>query len=129
MNRKIRYFIRKSELLQRATKEMGKQELSRYPCLIEALTKGWGNGYAVIPPGHPLWGKEYLDLNVHGGITWSAFGRDMEWPEILPEERDCWVIGFDTAHAFDTPKRCTRTYVRNEAKRLARQLEAMWPEE
>ena len=129
MNRKIRYFIRKSELLEHAIEEIGKDKIHRFPALIEALTKGWGNGYAIIPLEHPRYGDGCLDLDVHGGITWSAFARDMDWPQLLPEERDCWVVGFDTAHAFDTPERCTRAYVRNEAKRLAKQLEAMWPEE
>jgi hypothetical protein len=127
MNRKIRYFIRKSELLERAIEEMGEEEFNKFPALRETMTKGWGNGYAVIPPGHPLFGQENPDLNVHGGITWSASVGDVDWPELLPEERNCWVVGFDTAHAFDTPERCDRAYVENEAKRLAEQLEAMWP--
>jgi hypothetical protein len=107
---------------------MGRMELDRHQVLIQALTKGWGNGYAVIPPGHPRYGDECLDIYVHGGMTWGAYARDVDWPELLPEERDCWVVGFDTAHAFDTPERCTRAYVRSEAKRLAKLLEAMWPE-
>ena len=35
---------------------------------------GWGNGYVLIPIGHPLHGKNYDDINVnvHGGLIFSG---------------------------------------------------------
>ena len=32
---------------------------------------GWGNGYVLIPQGHPLHGKHYdeIDVDVHCGLT------------------------------------------------------------
>ena len=38
---------------------------------------GWGNGYIIIPEGHPLHGMNYNDIEdkyglaVHGGLTYS----------------------------------------------------------
>lgn len=59
-----------------------------------AALPGVINGYARIPEDHPWHNLPYnevndLDLDVHGGITFSG-GDTGHW------------IGFDTAHAFDT---------------------------
>ena len=63
------------------------------------LKTGWGNGYIEIPPGHWLYGLHYDDIealnppfNVHGGITYSS------------RQGKNWVLGFDTAHCYDTPE-------------------------
>ena len=66
---------------------------------------GWGNGYVAIPVGHPLHGKDYLEIDnidVNGGLTYS---------EPYDEKRDpieavgMWIVGFDTLHSWDTIER------------------------
>ena len=77
----------------------------RYKCRIQR-TKGIGIwcGYVAIPEGHPCYGmhyddvhKEYPELKVHGGLTYSEkivnYHRDYE--------EGYWELGFDCAHADD----------------------------
>lgn len=67
---------------------------------------GWGNGYVIIPKGHPLHGKDYNEIegiDVHGGITLSESANGLTG--IFRQKRipkDCWILGFDTAHFADT---------------------------
>lgn len=39
---------------------------------------GWGNGYVLIPEGHPLHGEHYdkIDVDVNGGLTFSELVDD-----------------------------------------------------
>ena len=67
---------------------------------------GWGNGYVVIPPTSSWHGVEYNNIPVHAykGLTYSDKAEefrisDIEIPDCI-DDND-WVIGFDTAHAFD----------------------------
>ncbi len=64
---------------------------------------GWGNGYVIIPKGHKLYGVNYeeIDVNVHGGLTFSEFANDLDWSEMPEYSKDGWVVGFDTAHLYD----------------------------
>lgn len=88
--------------------------------------KGWGNGYACIPPGHPLHGKDYneIDVDIHGGLTFSDSSNECDWPEI-PEEckKDHWIVGFDCAHYGDDSETCPQEFVEQEAANLAEQLQ------
>ena len=92
--------------------------------------KGWGNGYALIPKGHPFHGVEYDDIpvNVHGGLT---FGRLVDeemvkhWPELSEEDIGFWMVGFDTMHYMDSKLTCPKEYVERETQLLALQLEAL----
>lgn len=58
-------------------------------------------------------GKHYNDIavSVHGGLTYSDETDD-----------GLWRVGFDTAHAFDSPEDWDREAVVAEVKRLADQL-------
>ena len=66
---------------------------------------GWGNGYVAIPSGHPLFKKDYKEiekkynLNVHGGISFTGDAG------LVPDCPNCldgyWMIGFDTTHDGD----------------------------
>jgi hypothetical protein len=92
---------------------------------------GWGNGYVVISEGHPMHGKHYdeIPVEVNGGLTYaesvSNMGRE-NWPE-LPEgvNDNDWVVGFDTAHSWDTLSRWPKEKVERETKRLRLQLEKL----
>lgn len=94
----------------------------------ELLWGGWGNGYVLIPPGHPLYGLSYLNINnidVHGGLTFSEFVTDEmieTHQELLESDKGMWMIGFDTLHAWDSQSSCPKKYVKREADRLLAQL-------
>jgi len=59
----------------------------------------WYCGYVAVPSGHPDWGKGYeeVDVEVHGGLTFSGQGK----PGSLWEDKQLWWFGFDCAHAED----------------------------
>ena len=88
---------------------------------------GWGNGYVVIPKGHPLHGKDYwdYDLDVNGGVTFADWGSAFKDQRGVRE--DDWVIGFDTAHSFDSIERWPKSEVVKETKRLARLVDEYQP--
>lgn len=62
-----------------------------YTCIILKQFHGFLCGYVAVPPGHPAFGREDLDLDVHGGVTWTGH---------LPPWRG-WLIGFDCTHGGD----------------------------
>lgn len=81
-------------------------------------------GYVGVPFGHPYWGRHYRDLGddieVHGGLTFSAEGDD-----------NLWWLGFDCAHLGDRIPTMpsfyggvyrNEDYVRAECLHLAEQL-------
>jgi hypothetical protein len=95
---------------------------------LHGSNHGWGNGYVLIPKGHPMHGKHYddIDVDVHGGLTFSEKAEDCKgWQSIEPEDMDCWVVGFDTAHWNDSVFNWPKEKVLHETQDLARQLEAM----
>jgi hypothetical protein len=99
--------------------------------LIRGMSEfGWGNGYVLIPKGHPLWGKDYdlidMDVDVHGGITFGEEVTDELIERLEPltdQDKGFWMIGFDTAHYRDNLASCPKEYVEAETKRLAEQIE------
>lgn len=85
---------------------------------------GWGNGYVVIPAGHILHGVDYnnIEVEVHGGLTFSDHADQLDWPEIKVEDNGSWIIGFDTAHAYDTLDNWPKEKVQKEADLLLKQV-------
>lgn len=82
---------------------------------LPGFNRGWGNGYVVVPPGHPLHGVSYQELrgiDVHGGLTYSE-----------PDIHNGWCLGFDTAHFGDTQEYWTIQRVEEEALKLLEQIE------
>ena len=75
---------------------------------------GWGNGYVLLPEGHPDYDKDYnhLPYSVHGGLTFSGIMNGY------------WAIGFDTVHAGDNPDTCDFDYVLKETMSLKSQVDA-----
>tara|TARA_R110001583_G_scaffold123825_8_gene275248 strand:+ start:340 stop:663 length:324 start_codon:yes stop_codon:yes gene_type:complete len=73
-----------------------------------SLGGGLYNGYITLPEGHPWFEVDLPDEahDIHGRITYSE------------KEGDEWVIGFDTAHAGDTPEKWPIAKVAEEAERL-----------
>jgi len=96
------------------------------------------NGYIAVTKDHPIYGLSYndFDINVHGGITFTTFGKDepdKESGEVLWPNPELYWIGFDTAHSGDwigyTPeregKRWTIEMVADETEQMAKQLRQM----
>jgi len=90
---------------------------------------GWGNGYVVIPKGHKLHGKSYSEihellpnLEVNGGLTFSSSVDDLKWEEFPIGTEGDWIVGFDTAHAWDTLDRWSKDAVLRETNNLKNQL-------
>ena len=91
---------------------------------------GWGNGYVVIPKGHPLNGKQYdeihemiPELDVHGRLTFSDSVENLkEWKDIPENSEGGWVVGFDTAHFLDDLSKWSKSDVMRETERLKEQL-------
>ena len=75
------------------------------PCFVQRNNLGAWCGYVGVPPGHPMHGKDYNatnDLDVHGGVTYSAACAHSICHIPEPGEPDAvWWFGFDCAHAFD----------------------------
>lgn len=74
------------------------------PCLALRGPHGHWCGYAAVPPGHPLHGKDYdtPDVDVHGGLTYAGkcSGRICHVPQ-PGESDDVFWFGFDCGHAGD----------------------------
>lgn len=72
--------------------------------VVRNLSMGHLCGYVAVPPGHPLYGKDYdtPDVSVHGGLTYAAkcMGRVCHIPE-EGETDDVWWFGFDAGHFGD----------------------------
>lgn len=98
---------------------------------------GYANGYAAVPPRHPLHGKHYDEANdvidIHGGLTFSnsveklkadGWGDETEcigFDNFDEIPADYWVFGFDTLHCGDGPH-LNRQWCINETKYLLKQL-------
>ncbi len=111
------------------------------PCLIVRGPMGALCGYAGVYPDHPWYEKGYLevDMNVHGGLTFSApcaedGGKICHVPK--KDEQPVWWFGFDCAHGFDFCPSSNNSlglemdnevyrnidYVRNHIKSMADQI-------
>jgi hypothetical protein len=120
-------------------------EATGLPCLARRAFTGSWCGYVGVPLGHPCFGQLYggLDLEVHGGLTYSALCEDDEDESVSvchvpePGEPDhVWWLGFDCGHFMDLcpafqqyiahPSGSYKDlgYVQEECLRLAAQLAA-----
>lgn len=76
----------------------------------------WFCGYVRLPEDHKLYGKQYDEIDglvtVHGGVTFE---------EVL-DGMGGFYVGFDCAHAGDSPKVQDEAYTLGECKRLVDQL-------
>lgn len=68
-------------------------------CAVLLQKTGHRCGYVGVPESHPLYGKDYDDVNitVHGGLTFSDNYSD--YP--IETEEKTWWFGFDCAHCDD----------------------------
>jgi hypothetical protein len=121
-------------------------EHAGFACLALRNHYGAWCGYVAVPPGHPMHGRPYddVDAEVHGGLTYShaCDGAICHVPR--PGESDnVWWLGFDCSHAwdlvpaldglchgrfptlFDHATYRDLEYVQNEIRSLAEQLAAV----
>ena len=98
---------------------------------IVNIKHGWGNGYVVIPKGHPAYNINYDEIfvDVHGGLTFSnnvdSLNKE-DFPELTNEMTGCWVVGFDTAHFGDNLENWPKERVIDETNGLRLQLGKMF---
>jgi hypothetical protein len=92
-----------------------------------SISLGWGNGYVVLPKGHPMHGRGYDDIpvDVHGGLTFAQAVEDTGYEELGEEDAGGWIVGFDTAHWGDDQDTCDQDFVEEETVRLLEQLEKL----
>jgi hypothetical protein len=99
---------------------------------LPGMKHGWGNGYVVIPNGHPMYGKHYgeVPVDVHGGLTFSESVNSVigNFPELTEEMKDGWVFGFDTSHYNDSMERWPKEAVERETENLKSQFVELSPD-
>ena len=74
------------------------------PCFALRNDLGSWCGYTGVPPGHPLYGKDYnaVDVSVHGGLTYCGACSPPICHVPKPgEPDDVWWFGFDCGHFMD----------------------------
>lgn len=108
---------------------------SIFPMLPAGSGAGYANGYVAVPKDPPYFGKFYedVDIQIHGGLTFSASGdritaKDLPETEVIEGclhnlDENWWVFGFDTCHYMDTLESWPREAVIEETLDLKRQLE------
>jgi len=114
-------------------------ENEQYTSGTYVIERGWGNGYLVLPKGHPLWGVHYDVINesnhieVHCGWTFSNSYTKMirikdkmilDGPS-FEFNNDDWIIGFDTSHYNDN----LRNWPKEEVFKHIRELSEYYSKE
>ena len=98
--------------------------LGDLPCSIWRQSNfGQLCGYVGLPKSHPWYGQGYGDINVevHGGLTWSQHEKNRNGAAYPHETGDTWWIGFDCAHFYDDTNPKDEDYVRGEIESLVHQ--------
>jgi hypothetical protein len=98
--------------------------------VVLAKEAGHRCGYVRVPPGHPMHGKRYDDVNVeiHGGLTFA----DLE-PCTEHEDGQGYWFGFDCAHCYDAsydPNAKIEDMTTDEGKallRIHREMDLKYP--
>jgi len=85
---------------------------------------GWGNGYVLIPKNNHLHGNDYINVDVHGGLTFSGLvdAKMVEYLELDKEDEGKWCVGFDTSHYGDNLSEWSKEKVQEETEKLKNQL-------
>lgn len=94
------------------------------------VSHGWGNGYVLVPEGHPLFGMHYdkisdeYGIHAHGGLTYASLITEKS-TKFLPEHIGMYAIGFDCAHYGDNLSNCPESFVDSEILNLLEQISAI----
>ena len=94
------------------------------------LDGGNFNGYVVVLPEHPFYGKDYDEIDdllskdsgtngfyIHGGLTFANGDKNF-CSELSKHFPDYWIFGFDTRHADDTAEYWTEERTWEETEKL-----------
>lgn len=81
-------------------------KIDEFECCIKRGSLGNLNGYIKLPYDHPYYGYtlgnlDNLDINVHGGFTFSEEESNVNFLNFRNQDEEGWVIGFDFAHYTD----------------------------
>ncbi len=124
-----------------------------FDCLIQRVDRKYSGhlcGYVAVKKDHPWFGKGYsdegVDVDVHGGLTYSHSCQGLVCHKNDEDEQPVWWFGFDCAHyddlrptndlfsesmglpafEYDAGVRSYKTidFVTREIKHLARQLKS-----
>jgi len=82
---------------------------------------GWGNGYVVLHPDHPLYLVEDIPIYVHGGVTYDEYITESTVSNTYVKKGR--MLGFDTAHQGDCLENWAKDDVEFELKRFVFELE------
>jgi hypothetical protein len=110
-----------------------------FSCFLLRNHVGAWCGYVGVPETHSAFGKDEVEVEVHGGLTYANLCRGaichVPAPG-MPEK--VWWLGFDTAHCTDYVPGMSRfgempdgdtyrniDYTRNQTEKLAEQLRAL----
>ena len=83
------------------------------------------NVYNAVLPEHPFYGKGYDEVNemldkkdfyVHGGLTLTS--NNSFCPKLPTDDKQYWILGFDTHHAGDTSEYWTEERTWEETDKL-----------
>ena len=61
-------------------------------------------------------------MDVNGGLTFSESADNLDWEEIPEKNEGDWIVGFDTAHSWDTKDDWSKYRVQQETDSLMEQL-------
>lgn len=121
VNRVIgKFLIDNTEYFQKINNQMKEVGIDSF------IDGGNFNGYVVVLPEHPFYGKDYdeiddlldkKDFYVHGGLTFANDDKDF-CPELSKHFPDYWILGFDTRHADDTAAYWTEERTWEETDKL-----------
>ena len=98
-------------------------------CVLRMPNIGYLNGYVSIPNNHPLFEKDYdeIDIDIYGGLTFSGKNLTSYYKELIDSvvKFETWWIGFDTVHNY---VHRDMNYVIEETKKMAEQLAQYTPD-
>ena len=69
-------------------------------------------------------GYDEIPVDVHGGLTFSNYAKELSWDEI-PDGDTGYVVGFDTGHYGDDEQTWPESRVKEETESLNNQLQAL----
>lgn len=76
-----------------------------YPCVARRGLMGHWCAYVGLPSTHKHYGEEdefKVDLEVHGGVTYSQHSTSLNEMAGFPSDAEMWWIGWDYNHAGDS---------------------------
>ena len=77
-----------------------------------SMSQGWGCGYVLLKKDHPLFGKDYYQVEANTNQELTCCYKDTYAGETV------WVMGWDTSHFYNNSSH-DQSYVQKETEQLA----------